>query len=241
MMNRFLLSAIALAALAATPATAADLSLPYQRPLPRPLFFSWTGCYVGGNGGGLWVDRTFTDRLVGDPFFTQSFNQNTSTWTGGLQGGCNYQFAGVWVVGIQGDYNWSGNGSNANNAFFFNNVTGGFITKNLPSVTGRIRFSADPLPIYCTGRAAWERDAVSINFPTGAVANLSSNTRSGWTVGIGGEYAFLNWLTGFIEYDYYGFGSGTDSFACGAVACVAGLGNTFPVDRKEWKSVFKVG
>jgi hypothetical protein len=24
-------------------------------------------------------------------------------------------------------------------------------------------------------------------------------------VGIGGEYAFQNWLTGFVEYDYYRF------------------------------------
>ena len=27
------------------------------------------------------------------------------------------------------------------------------------------------------------------------------------TVGVGAEYAFLNWLTGFAEYDYYGFSS----------------------------------
>jgi hypothetical protein len=45
----------------------------------------------------------------------------------------------------------------------------------------------------------WERDDFTITFPTGVVANLSSNTRSGWTVGIGGEYAFTNWFTGFVE------------------------------------------
>ena len=34
-----------------------------------------------------------------------------------------------------------------------------------------------------------------------------SATQTGWTVGVGAEYAFLNWLTGFVEYDYYGFSS----------------------------------
>jgi opacity protein-like surface antigen len=29
------------------------------------------------------------------------------------------------------------------------------------------------------------------------------DTRSDWTVGVGGEYAFTNFVTGFIEYDYY--------------------------------------
>ena len=35
----------------------------------------------------------------------------------------------------------------------------------------------------------------------------ASETRSGWTVGIGGEYAFTNNLSAFVEYNYYDFGS----------------------------------
>ena len=67
-----------------------------------------------------------------------------------------------------------------------------------------------------------------------------SDTRSGWTIGIGGEYAFTNWITGFAEWDYYNFGSGTNDFVCGVRACFA---RTFdlPVDVKETKNVFKVG
>jgi outer membrane immunogenic protein len=242
-MKKFLVSAIALAALAGAPATAADLARPVYKapPPPPPVYFSWTGCYVGGNVGGLWVHREFTDRLVGDPFFGQTFSTNTSTWIGGVQAGCNYQFAGGWVVGIQGDYDWSGNTSDGNNAFFFNNVTTNFHTKNLASVTGRVGYAWDRFLGYVKGGAAWERDDFTFTFPTGAVATLSSNTRSGWTVGVGGEYAFTNYLTGFIEYDYYGFGNNSDNFLCGPVACVVGLGTAFPMDRKENKSVLKVG
>jgi opacity protein-like surface antigen len=39
-------------------------------------------------------------------------------------------------------------------------------------------------------------------------------------VGVGGEYAFLNWLTGFIEYDYYRFNNNSSAaLACTAAVC----------------------
>jgi len=35
----------------------------------------------------------------------------------------------------------------------------------------------------------------------------ASETRSGWTVGAGVEYGITINLSGFVEYDYYGFGT----------------------------------
>ena len=58
----------------------------------------------------------------------------------------------------------------------------------------------------------------------GIAAATVSETRGGWTIGVGGEYAFLNWLTGFIEYDFYGFGNNGNAFACGVAVC-AGFAN----------------
>jgi hypothetical protein len=57
--------------------------------------------------------------------------------------------------------------------------------------------------------------------------------RGGWTVGVGGEYAFTDWLTGFAEYDFYGFGTRTIGFPVGPIVA--------NIDIKETKSVFKVG
>ncbi len=55
------------------------------------------------------------------------------------------------------------------------------------------------------GGGAWERD--EYDFRTlGATFASASETRSGWTVGVGGEYAFTNYLSGFVEYNYYDFG-----------------------------------
>jgi outer membrane immunogenic protein len=38
-------------------------------------------------------------------------------------------------------------------------------------------------------------------------AYRASNTRSGWTIGGGGEYAFTDRLSAFVEYGYYDFGT----------------------------------
>jgi hypothetical protein len=42
----------------------------------------------------------------------------------------------------------------------------------------------------------------------------ASETRDRWTIGVGGEYAFVDWLTGFLEYDYYNFRNSTNTFVC---------------------------
>jgi opacity protein-like surface antigen len=63
----------------------------------------------------------------------------------------------------------------------------------------------------------------------------------GWTVGIGGEYAFLDWLTGFIEYDHYGFGDNDNGrFGCG-FACPVGTFGAFPGDFRTDVDVVKAG
>src|SRR5258708_3881966 len=143
MKKKIALATLALSSLLAAPAMAADLSRPVYKapPPPPPVYFSWTGCYIGGNVGGLWINREFTDRLVGDRFFGQTFTENTSSWLGGVQAGCNYQFAGGWVVGIQADYDWTGHRNN--NDVFFNNLTGSFTTKSLGSATARIGYAWD--------------------------------------------------------------------------------------------------
>ena len=59
-------------AFVAGPAAAADLAVK-ARPVPPPVYFSWTGCYFGGNVGGVWVNKEVTG-----PFFGQTFSGNAS-------------------------------------------------------------------------------------------------------------------------------------------------------------------
>jgi outer membrane immunogenic protein len=67
-------------------------------------------------------------------------------------------------------------------------------------------------------------------------AYTADETRPGWTVGIGGEYAFTDFLSGFIEYGYYDFGTHRISFN----PQIAGLPPAF-VDVQETRSVVRAG
>ena len=91
-------------------ALAADFGRPppppaYPGALPPPVYpiFSWTGIYVGVNGGGAFGQSNWSD-----PFFGTTGDFDVS---GGLFGGTiggNYQFIGTpFVVGIEGDADWA--------------------------------------------------------------------------------------------------------------------------------------
>src|SRR4051794_9753715 len=89
-------------------AAAADLRAPVRGPAySAPAYgHNWTGCFVGGSVGGLWATKDWTVNAA-DPFFTtgRAFgSHDANSWLGGVQVGCDYQFAGGFVVGIQGDY-----------------------------------------------------------------------------------------------------------------------------------------
>jgi outer membrane immunogenic protein len=234
LMKKFFLATVALSALIAAPAVAADLARPvYKAAPPPPVYgYSWTGCYIGGNVGGMWVSKEWFDHEPGDTFFGQSDGtHNPSGFIGGVQAGCDYQFAGGFVIGIAGDYDWT-NAEASNSALLFPGFTNHSKVKSLASVTGRVGYAWDRFLGYVKGGGAWEQDEY---FQTdGVISGSLSQTRSGWTVGIGGEYAFTNYLTGFAEYDYYDFGNHDGVF-------VYNNATTFNYGIKETKSVFKVG
>jgi outer membrane immunogenic protein len=106
-MKRVLLAAAVMATSLSGAASAADLrarARPVYTPAaPVRAFYNWTGCYVGGNGGGFWARRDWSDRVFG---FGDFGGQTASGGLGGFQGGCNYQM-GPWVLGIQGDWDCS--------------------------------------------------------------------------------------------------------------------------------------
>jgi outer membrane immunogenic protein len=234
-MRKFLLGTAALVALA-SPAMSADMrSRPaYKAPPPVVPVWSWTGCYVGGHVGGLWATKHWTNVTPGSSTFGQSAgSHDVDRWLWGVQAGCDYQFAGGFVIGVASDYAWvDAEGSNV--VLFDPSTTIKSKIDSLASITGRIGYAWERLLGYVKGGGAWEQD----NFALLTTATLStlgsvSTTRSGWTVGIGGEYAFANLLSGFIEYNYYDFGSRNHTFIVPGEPVIA--------DIKETKSVLKAG
>ena len=128
-MKKLLMASVAFASLISGSAMAADMPVKAVYKAPPVYVYSWTGCFVGGNVGGVWINKDWTSALAirrsasrasrrGQAFGSHDAN----SWLGGFQAGCDYQFAGGWVVGLQGDYDWtraSGNSVDAiNNRFF---------------------------------------------------------------------------------------------------------------------------
>src|SRR3974377_606152 len=63
-MKKFLLAGVALSALLGGSAGAAALGRPAPVYAPPPVIvplFTWTGCYVGANGGGVWARNDWND------------------------------------------------------------------------------------------------------------------------------------------------------------------------------------
>src|SRR5215217_5740709 len=193
-------------------AAAADLGVrgPAYKAAPPPApYFSWTGCYIGGHVGGLWATKDWT-ATVNDPiagFRGRAFgSHDADSGLGGVQAGCDYQFAGGFVVGVQGDYAWTD--ASGSSADLLNlGLTDRSRVRSLSSVTGRVGYAWDRFLGYVKGGGAWERDNYEMLTAAGLVVASASETRGGWTLGVGGEYAFTPWLSGFAEYNYYDFGT----------------------------------
>lgn len=236
-MKKLLLASSAL--MFAGTAFAADLPprLPVKAPLAAPVPFTWTGCYIGAQAGYGRGNKDFAN--ASDPSLEQDIGPPGAVVRdridGGLVGGqlgCNYQFGSNWVIGLEGDYDWSDLKGNVTDPFF-----GGknlyAKTDWLASATGRVGYSWDRVLFYAKGGAAWTRDqyeAMVVTAPT-----FSANeSRSGWTAGFGVEWAFTDNWSAKLEYDHYDFGRRDIILANSG-------GGTFPANIRQQIDTVKVG
>ncbi|HVV80514.1 MAG TPA: outer membrane protein [Pseudolabrys sp.] len=188
MKSRLIHLGLAIAAMLAVPvaASAADLgpAPSYKAPAyVAPSYATWSGFYVGINGGygfgkadGGGANVDVNGFLVGG---TVGYNLQT----------------GVWVWGIEGDFDYSA----------MKDSTGGVDTKVpwFATVRGRIGYAGwGNLMPYITGGAAFAKMEVDAG-----AAGSDNDTKVGWTLGAGLEYAmFSNWSVK-IEYLYADLGT----------------------------------
>jgi outer membrane immunogenic protein len=187
---------------------AADLKVPvYKAPPASIAAYSWTGCYLGIEGGGAWGH---SDQIVNGPVGFGSTTGGGYHVSGGLVGGtagCNYQ-VDRWVLGIEGDMSWAGvSGTATNIPPFVAGTVVGTRESWLGTVRGRVGFTpADRWLVYATGGLA--AADVEATIATAAVGSFSdTQTRTGWTAGLGVETAFWGRWTVKLEYLHVDFSS----------------------------------
>jgi outer membrane immunogenic protein len=195
--------AVLAAATLADPAAAADMGARYpQQPYVKaPMYnpvFTWTGFYLGLNGGGGW-GRSIWDR------------SGQFDLSGGVIGGTagfNWQTGQV-VLGIEGDVDWSGV-SGTTSTF----CPAGCTTRNdwLGTLRGRVGYAFDRFLPYLTGGLA----AGDIHGTTPGFAG-ATQTNLGWTVGAGLEVAIAGNWSAKAEYLYVGLGNFSCGLSCGLV------------------------
>jgi outer membrane immunogenic protein len=215
--KKFLLSTVVFGALT-LPVMAADLPPApapyYAAPIAIPIF-TWTGCYIGGTAGGIWgnTNDTWGANPAGFPIVASSLGVsssfNSSGFTGGVEGGCNYQVSPWFVFGVEAD--WESTGLSGTSTGTVVNALGSypfyqsFSSHWLSTLRARAGYSAGPWLFYATGGAAFANlsRSDSLTLPTGTTVNASqSTTASGWTVGAGVEWALApNWVVR-AEYLY---------------------------------------
>jgi outer membrane immunogenic protein len=216
-------------------ALAADV--PSMAPPPvyvPPPVFTWTGFYVGVNGGGA----------VGSPrfdFTNLGISTTSDTFAGGFVGGTvgyDWQWSGRFVVGILADADWAditntSGGFNCAGTTITCKATGNF----LGSVRGRIGYAWERVLFYASGGLGLGNVRFSVTDNLTGLTASDNVFRAGFAVGGGLEYALVpSWAVKF-EYVFYDF-QNTNFTPGGFDPAIAALG---PVTTTTFVHTFRAG
>jgi outer membrane immunogenic protein len=247
-MKNVLLAGVGLAVLSVA-ATAADLPSRTRQPVAPVVAaapaFTWTGLYAGVNAGYGWsseeklgyVGDAASLAYAGSGVYPWGLSNKRSGFVGGGQLGANYQM-GRFVAGIETDLQSIG-ASKRSSYLLASGSYGSFKSSTNWLGTTRIRLGVTPvdrLLVYGTGGVAYGSvkhygDIVAPSLGGAQWFGRHSDTKFGWALGAGAEYAFTNNLTAKLEYLYYDLGKSNLALAA-ANAPAAALGNR-PLQRNE--------
>jgi outer membrane immunogenic protein len=240
---------LALSAIAAFTGSAIAADLPARTYSKAPAMVaavpSWTGCYVGGGGGfGVWNQENtgFSDRAALAGLGPRVQTTDTSTaggrgYFGTVQGGCDYQFAGMgqqFVIGAQADYDFSSLKGHLN--LPVSTLFGDEKQSSSWAAGGRIGWLAFPtlLTYFSAGYTQAHFDGVNFhaNLAPAPIVFMNSRTYNGWYLGAGDEYA-LSFLPGLFwktEYRFSEFDTRTNPFFFTGTNTLT----TDSMDSKKW-------
>ena len=194
--------------------------------------FSWSGCYVGLNAGGLsarLAHNVVVPAVAGGPSELDTGDSGSGgAFIGGAQVGCNQQISGNWVLGIEGDWDYTNASHSFNSNFDASQYS--FVSEDsygpatifgqaslhwLATFRGRLGYIVwDRTFLFATGGLAVGGVSASVN---GSVSNSlgspfvfagsSSDVLTGWVLGAGIERAFTDRITAKLEFLHFDLGN----------------------------------
>jgi outer membrane immunogenic protein len=224
----------AVASLLTTSALAADMAAPVytKAPVIPVVVYDWTGFYIGGNIGYSWDRSSTTQSFYDGPTGTTLLSSYPSSFNldgviGGGQIGYNWQ-TGALVFGIEADASKSGqSGSGAQTVPGWTSSTD---INWIGTVTGRVGYAWDRVMVYGKGGFAWADEDHSQSLG-GVLVSSTNASHTGWTLGLGLEYAITNNWSAKIEYNYIDLGARNVGFANVAPAPGARAVDGFDIDQ----------
>jgi outer membrane immunogenic protein len=140
---------------------------------------------------------------------------SSTGFTGGGEVGCNYQLNNWFVLGAEGDFEYTGVNLSNSGAIFPSRVGSAFSESIrsdwLSTIRGRVGIAHDQWLFFATGGLAIANPSFSdfVFFPFSGTTNAasSSGVATGWTVGGGAEWFFMPQWSLKAEYLYVDFGT----------------------------------
>ena len=174
-------------------AIAADL--PLKAPI-RAAVYDWTGFYVGGHFG--YGDASFGAGTNPLPLQGVFLPHSPTGLIGGFQMGYNRELANHLVLGVEADTSFTSPTDAPAQAPAPFNTTLDYVG----TLRGRIGYAFGRWMPYATGGFAWGHTHVNINDGTGSIDSSVGHYQTGWTAGLGLEFAVSgNWSAKF-EYEH---------------------------------------
>ena len=198
---------VAAVALLATPfaAVAADIRPPIYKSMPRSVisYYNWTGFYVGGTVG----YGSGTSDWSLDAIGLAAVDTSPKGMIYGVTVGYNWQ-AGSIVYGLEADYNFSNVKGSVTCA-----VVSTCETSNswLATFRGRIGYAFDRFLPYVTAGGAY--GDIEATATTAGLSVSDKESKFGYTIGAGLEYALLGSWTVKAEYLYVDLGKFSPNFS----------------------------
>jgi outer membrane immunogenic protein len=163
--------------------------------------FTWTGFFIGAHLGGAHTEVQATETLLADPEpLIQTYAQNGASVVGGVQAGWQKQWE-KFVVGVEVGYSALSFDSTTASPIL-EGVTRSVEVRDLLTVMGRLGYADGRWLAYT--KAGWASAQVDITLRDTVASDVASagERASGWTAGVGIDYALTHNLFLGVEYNY---------------------------------------